>query len=505
MYKLLIVDDEDIVREGLCELIAHMQIDKVGTILTAKDGESAWSICQTEQPHIVLTDLNMPGLDGLGLIQRLQGNSHAQKVVVISGYGDFHLVKESFKLGVRDYLLKPAHSEELLEVLEKTVRELQLEEQQNQNGESERLLLQMERISRSMNRIIQADERNDAVFMRLFKQADFNLIYPITTVAIVSLVQSGPVLETAGEYWTSHLLSFGREHPNVQFFMFYNRQNDLVVWINCESQQSSLIPQVLLKLLSGAGNTPYVAALGKPAAGAQGLAEAYYSAEESLKYRLTVPPSSLITNEEITRRLVQDIEAKDLRLLTEMVELGRKEHIHSFVQKYFNDELLRQSRLESILSNYNAILNTIGWVHHQKQDFYSFQQAEQLRLYLISCILQTITARQSVLRNGDVVEMAKKYVEEHLLEDINMAVIANYCNVSYTYFSKIFKETTGENYQDYILMKRMEYARKALDEIHVKIYDVAAALGYSNPKNFSRVFKSYCGMSPKEYQNRLKK
>ncbi|MNJ30825.1 HTH-type transcriptional regulator YesS [compost metagenome] len=103
-----------------------------------------------------------------------------------------------------------------------------------------------------------------------------------------------------------------------------------------------------------------------------------------------------------------------------------------------------------------------------------------------------------------MVEIAKKYVDEQLLGEINMAVIANYCNVSYTYFSKMFKESTGMNFQDYVTMKRMDYAKEALNGINVKICDVASALGYSNPKNFTRVFKNYCGMSPKEYQKLMK-
>lgn len=501
MYKLLIVDDEDIVREGLCELITHLELDHIGPILSARDGESAWALFQTEQPRIVLTDLNMPGLDGLGLIKRLQ-EAHSHKVIVISGYEDFHLVKESLKLGVRDYLLKPAHSEELTAALEKTVRELQMEDQQDRNGASERQLLQIERFSRSMNRVIQSGEQNDAVFARMFEQLDCPLAYPETTVALISIISAGPVTDMAVEYWTTQLRSAIVSQPGIQTCMFYNRQNDLVCWINYQPDQSSELSALLIKLLGEANHTSYIIALGKPAHGEQGLAETYYSAEAALKYKVTVPPSSFITYEEIAKRSEHPIQPKDLRLLTEIIELQRKEHIHSFVQKYFNDELLRCSRIESIQSNFNAILHEIGWLHHQRQDFYDFQQGEQLRLYLISCILQTISARQSILRGGDVVEQAKRYIDEHLLEDINMAVIANYCNISYTYFSKMFKESTGENFQDYILMKRMEYARKTLDSGHVKILDVASALGYSNPKNFSRVFKSYCGMSPKEYQNR---
>lgn len=107
MYKLLIVDDEEMVREGLRDIITYLQIQHIDQILTAKDGAEALSIIVSETPQIILTDLNMPVMDGIDMIKQL-GEKHPHKVIVISGHDDFHRVKESFKLGVRDYLLKPA-------------------------------------------------------------------------------------------------------------------------------------------------------------------------------------------------------------------------------------------------------------------------------------------------------------------------------------------------------------------------------------------------------------
>ena len=198
------------------------------------------------------------------------------------------------------------------------------------------------------------------------------------------------------------------------------------------------------------------------------------------------------------------MEYSDLRNLAEMIDMGHKDQVLPFIQKYFNDETLSKSTIESIQNNYDTILQIIGWLSNQKQDFSTFERSEQLRLYLISCILHMIDARVSLIRSCDIVEIAKKYVQDQLLNEINMAVIANHCNVSYTYFSKVFKESTGVNFQDYVTMKRMEYAKEALNGINVKIYDVAVALGYSNPKNFTRVFKNYYGLSPKEYQKMMK-
>lgn len=501
MYKLLIVDDEEIVREGLRDIVAYLQIQPIEQILTAKDGADALSMIERENPQIILTDLNMPVLDGIEMIQRLQGK-HGHKIIVISGYDDFHLVKESFKLGVRDYLLKPAHSEELLEVLDKMVRELQQEEQQYKKGESEKKLTQMERISRSMNWAIQ----DEHTLERVFAELGFSLPYPNTTAAILSPIHSTSNAETLGVHWDTILTIPDSDRLFMKLYSFYNRQNDLVIWINYDGQQHdiSAVKQILEQFLGSNPELPIVIAVGKTVSAPTELTQAYRSAIEVLSYKLTTDPQSILLHDDILTKEDRRVAPADLRILAEMIDMGRKDQVLPYIQKYFNDESLKRSTLDSIQINYDAILHTISWAPHQKQEFSTFEQSEQLRLYLISRILQTIEARQSLIRSYDMVEIAKKYVDQQLLGEINMAVIANYCNVSYTYFSKMFKESTGVNFQDYVTMKRMDYAKQALNGINVKIYDVASALGYSNPKNFTRVFKNYCGMSPKEYQKLMK-
>lgn len=134
MYKLLIVDDEKMVREGLQDIIEYLKVPQIGPLLTARDGADALEVIAREEPPIVLTDLNMPGMGGLEMLRTLRERHQRHKIIVISGYDDFHLVKESFKLGVRDYLLKPVHSGDLAEVLNKTVHELQQEQQQDLEG-----------------------------------------------------------------------------------------------------------------------------------------------------------------------------------------------------------------------------------------------------------------------------------------------------------------------------------------------------------------------------------
>ncbi len=505
MYKLLIVDDEEMVREGLRDIITYLEIQHIDQILTAKDGAEALSIIATEKPQILLTDLNMPVLGGIEMIKKL-GNKHPCKVIVISGYDDFHLVKESFKLGVHDYLLKPAHSEDLLEVLNKMVNKLRQEEQQYMEGQSEKKLAEIEKVSRNMNWVIQSTEDDEHAFERVFDDLGYSLSFQTTTVAIISLIHSTTNAKSLGVNWDPKLITSDKDFPYIKLYSFYNRHNDLVIWINYDEQMHSrnTITQILQQFIANNSELSVVVAVGDAVQETTKLAYAYQSALDVLGYKLTTTQHSIITYEDILNRTDNNIKPTDLKKLVEIIDMGRKDQVLSFIQNYFSDDYLKKSTMESIQNNYNLILVTIGWLPNQKHEFYSFEQSEPLRLYLTSCMLQMISARESLIRSYDIVEIAKKYVQDQLLSEINMAVIANHCNVSYNYFSKMFKESTGVNFQDYVTMKRMEYAKEALNGINIKVYDVAAALGYSNPKNFTRVFKSYYGISPKDYQKLMK-
>ncbi len=104
-----------------------------------------------------------------------------------------------------------------------------------------------------------------------------------------------------------------------------------------------------------------------------------------------------------------------------------------------------------------------------------------------------------------IIEEVKNYLEEHY-KDASLEVAAERVNLSSSYLSKIFKEKSGTLFTDYLLKVRMEKACAMLEDIQYKSYDIAYYVGYDNPKNFSRAFKAYFGISPSEYRGmKLKK
>lgn len=123
MYKLLLVDDERIIREGIANLIdwASNDIEFIGT---AKNGVEAYEIILKENPHIVITDIRMPLMDGLELIEKVKKINENIIFIILSGYGEFDYAKKAMQQGVKHYILKPCNENKIIEVLDEIKDEI---------------------------------------------------------------------------------------------------------------------------------------------------------------------------------------------------------------------------------------------------------------------------------------------------------------------------------------------------------------------------------------------
>lgn len=123
MYKLLIVDDEQIEREGMAHFI---QWDKYDIQLcgTAWNGADALGKIQKDVPDIVLTDIKMPVMNGIELIQKLSETYRNIVVVVLSGYGEYEFTSQAMEYGIRHYILKPCDEDKIVAVMNDAKKEL---------------------------------------------------------------------------------------------------------------------------------------------------------------------------------------------------------------------------------------------------------------------------------------------------------------------------------------------------------------------------------------------
>jgi len=124
LLKVVIVDDEKMIRDGLVHTMPwdKMQIEVVGS---AENGRVALNIIREKKPNLVLTDIRMPEMDGIELLKALKTEMPNTKVVILSGYDDFQYAQSALKYGAVDYLVKPVNADELIKLLEDFKKSIQ--------------------------------------------------------------------------------------------------------------------------------------------------------------------------------------------------------------------------------------------------------------------------------------------------------------------------------------------------------------------------------------------
>ena len=164
MLRLMIVDDEQIIREALSEMIDYTSIG-YELIATTKNGMEAYDVICDEYPDVVITDIRMPILNGLDLIERSMKSDSKITFILLSGYSEFEYGKQAMKYGVRYYLLKPTDKQELIDSLVSIRHELTLKEARRQE-EQEHLL-----------RDLQAPLEQSFIMEALERPEEFSSIY----------------------------------------------------------------------------------------------------------------------------------------------------------------------------------------------------------------------------------------------------------------------------------------------------------------------------------------
>lgn len=112
MYQILLVDDEITILNGLLKLIRWEDYG-LETPDIAQNGREAWNLMQKHPYDILITDIRMPEITGLELLERIHKAQYHTKSIVLSGYEDFNYVKQALFAGIENYLLKPVNEQEL--------------------------------------------------------------------------------------------------------------------------------------------------------------------------------------------------------------------------------------------------------------------------------------------------------------------------------------------------------------------------------------------------------
>lgn len=496
MKKVLIVEDEILARLGLRQLLDW---EKLGFALLedASDGQQALEVICSQQPDIILLDLNIPKIDGLQILEFIREKRINSKVIVISCNEEFDMVKEAMKRGAFDYLRKlNLSADELLGILRKC--------------SSSQDTLEHEKRQKYVFYEMRFEELLGIGGRNLFVNTD------VYRSAVCILGETDKELfeinEAVRDYLTEHALEYVQIIKGTQCGFFLTEKR----W--SESERSELNQYLKEKT----GKKIYAGMHQSLMQNRQEVCDALLMAEQIVILGYYDEESKIY---DIDRKIeVGGHSPKEIyRLLSEMKDavsgfrlddaktcicrimevLRKNKYIHlNVLRRIFMDILGMYSMTAQVLGgNIEEIEIHQDNCHYQKiMMISSLNQIESWFLEFAETFYQHFFIRYKC-SGSDILQKAVEYVEENFCRQITLAETAKEVGVTSAYLSTVFKKETGQNFIEYVNVQKIEAAKEMLDKGSF-VYEVSAVLGFENVTYFSKVFKKYAGISADNWRKR---
>lgn len=532
MISVLVADDEINIREGIQKSIPWTELG-LYSVGTAKNGDVAWSQIKNLQPEIVILDINMPGMNGLDIAEHIRNENLGSQIIFLTGYDDFPKLKKAIELKATDYLLKPVVLKDLHNALEKAKNQIKeirstqeyiknikgklkenseittnkilidfLYQQRSYTETIEKLLdLNVHFQMRKSFTVICVEMDEFEFLLEKWNIKDRNLYifaYRKIVQEILELFGDGLIIS---EYPGKLTLIVSCEYSATD-------PRSIYVYANISEEVQKKCAKFLgLSISIGVSNIRE---------NPEEIHESYQEAIFALNYKSIVGPKSIHYYQLIhpsSDSMIKTI-GKELFLLNEL-KVGNegmvKEILNKFIielKKYkINEAKIISSQLLifaiRIISN-KGIEEKKLKIADPLSKIYRAETNSQIIDIVTNCMsnFTDIFKQQEKIKNPKIIEEAKKWIKNHLSEDINLNSLASHLHMSPNYLSSLFKQATGETYIEYTTKSRMKVAKKLLLDPEVKISSVARQVGFNDSNYFSIAFKKSEGMTPTQYRAR---
>lgn len=521
LYRVLLVDDEEDIREGISRKMDWLGLG-FSLVGEAANGQDALELAESLRPDVILTDINMPFMDGLELCRILTDRLPAARFVVFSGFDAFEYAKQAIQMNVVEYILKPINADELSAVLRRLKDQLDQERAERRNVEllrsryTENLPVLRELFYANLldGHIEPGTERERAARLDIDLQGEewaVGLAYigsdrrdALSTLSVQKLLEESLTADrcrlTLYNDWVAVIVSL------TESFTIY----DLI----------RVLDRVCTLAASYLGLTLTVG-VGAPCKELSGMARSAAEARTALEYRSMVGRGQVIYigDLEPDGGQVLTFEEADERTLTAAVRLGSEQEVRDaaaalagkireanpsagqynlFLMELVT-HLMKMTRRSGV--GVEEVFGTGFSLPIQDSALPSLEELEDwcAERYLR---LRTLIRRRQTDSAGQTVETAKEYIRQHYAEsDLSVEKLCAYLHLSSTYFSTLFKRETGTSFTAYVTTVRMEAAAEAIRGTEEKTYLIAQRCGYEDPNYFSYVFKRHFGVTPTKYRS----
>lgn len=482
MKTILIVEDEKMIRQGIRTMIQRSGVP-VEVIMECSNGEMALEILQNQKIDVMFTDIRMPKMNGIELVQKIQELENKPIVVAISGFADFSYAVEMLRLGVREYILKPVERAKLQEILQKLEKEVTAGQVSSENskrlGQQQlKYMMLNEQITEEEMDTLQSEYENDFGLHRFY-------------VCVLNPKEVEKVREQ---------------------YVYLNNIEENDVYLVSEENLELLLKNELLSEYVGISAVH------------NGIKELRLAYEEALdaRHRAFCLNRECIRFEEQEKRVPEALQAEAEKYIetesklqrVQLLGTDKTEEIVRVWNGFFHAvktgrirpedfKVCMDSFFEEVKKTYRNILADDMETIKQFLCYYKYRKIDAYEAEFMEWLLnlhERINSQFDTNKNKQKIRQAMDYIQENFDKDLNMAVVSNHISMNYSLFSYLFKEYTGNNFVNYLKAIRMDEAKKLLEETDMRIIEISQQVGYDNEKHFMKTFKASIGVSPSEYR-----
>lgn len=503
--KLVIADDETNIRQGLRAMIERQYPDRY-EFAFAENGGEALSHVSAGGVQLLITDIRMPVMDGLELLEQLQKHPERPEVVILSGHDDFPYAQAAIRYQAKEYLLKPIVRGELFAVLERLEEELRQKDARAAYADGRRI----DEKSARLAHVLLRESIGESELRGVLLEADLGWMDGEFAVGILK-PPAGRAEALAAASRVEQWLGGQTEWASCSI-----REGEKII----AARDPELFTRMLEQLPGQTQSGPYLA-LSSRVTGMGQLRLAYSQARQAAKYALLYPDKERIEYD-LVRHLDSGcpLPVEPIRKIANLIGLGRLPEIKRLLQQILDIRAVSRCEI-GYLMGISRLFNEE--VFDRVFRTYGEESVEILKLYKkaghidnfdrfhdyyhhVEKLLERLDEYVGRVRSAHAerkdMQKAVDYLREHYREDVNMAVVSNHISLNYTYFSEAFKEYTGESFSVYLRKLRLGKAKELLAQTNLKVYEICELSGFESVKHFTRVFKEAEGITPMEYRSR---
>lgn len=522
MYKLLVADDEYWIREKIRNML-NWEDYQISFMNPAQDGEEVLRIVAEDRPDILITDINMPFVNGVDLVRRIKKEYPDIVVFVISGYDDFEYVKQTLMDGAINYLLKPVARIDLVGALSRALEII------SEKEENEKQIVKTASLIQDRELSLLVDKENSVIPAVNFLNESSDMVG-----STMLLVKIHELQELMGKYeYDLNYLSYSVKKlikqvtgiENLLIFNYIYRSNEFLIVTETEVSEQRYMAIKILNALKKLTQSPVTIAVSEPSYSIESLHNAYVQSISVLMARKFKKENAILfcqqeggsTSRNVRSHMTQELEWQ----LRGMIKKGNKKVIMEFLRDVVGlascgERGWTYLEVKQTVKKISAVFSdTVS----QSGSVISLQELDELDqmidkileklneedlLGLLEEMLSLVLSEKMSDITGnikDVVREAAQYINQNYYEELTLVSLASKYCVESSYFSRMFKQETGKNLMLYITDKRIEKAKEIMQQSEISMSEIAFMVGYDDYTYFSKVFKKVTGVSPREYRN----